>query len=303
MDGGGFLPFDGDQDRKPGASGGDADRKFEKKVPFPITSSMLHKLTLPACGLVVRQHKISQVNFVGRVTSVNEGVAVIEMVVKDPFGPPVIVQYWLSNENKKKDPTPNVSDWIRVFGVPKRNSNIKNGEVVIQSFKMMTVQNPNEIWGHYHASMVAHMQLAQQRLNFLRGRDRDYGFLGYKDSDELEQDAMKTSGNGFQKMDINKTASGTNGSASTPGRPGPVPRSSTDSDRKRKKEVAMYAQNRVKTYIIQKTKEDANIGANLNEISKDLNMPMKEVKDHIEKLQENGHIYTTIDEYTFKSTE
>lgn len=241
------------------------------KAVYSASSAFLRRLTIPGNGIVVFKHKLSAVTFVGRVVEVKNMTSRLDIILKDPFGPPVLTQYWKQDEESPIDLSViQKGSWLRVYGTAKKN--INSQDVMIQAYHLTPVQGLPEVTGHFLESMLHNMVLNRMRMNLEQGVDASHCFPN------------SSQGHPFVNRENVKDDTQKHSSHS----------SSLSSD-----------PSKVILKIIQDHSEEVN-GVSFHQIKTHPSVrliPEQVIREKIDHLSTEGHIYSTIDDNHFKSTD
>lgn len=259
------------------------------KCLYPATSGYLRSLTVTGLGLVVHKHKFSSVTMLGRVVEVTNLTTRIDVKIKDPFGAAILVQYWKPDDDDKKAGNFDfvvLGSWVRVFGTPKKSPQLNDGDVVIQAFTILPVNGLHEITGHFMESMVANMCLKKMANNLEYGLPGQHGLPNASQNQTTFANEAVPSGVGSSSF---------SGPTSSHGTPFNANRASNANDPAK-----------IILKHIQDHSEDTDNGVSVDDLMKHpvlRNLGVKFIREKLDHYSTEGHIYSTIDDDHFKSTD
>ena len=275
--GDGFVKNDADAST---SRRGDGDRKTSKTV-LPVNTAMLHKLTHSSLGLVLQRHKYSSVTIVAFVSDYTESQNKAEFRLKDPFGQSIEVQQWKGveedgSQTSRSGPPIRNDMLVRAFGHPRKTAN-SAGPLLLAS-RILPVTDVNELAMHVLDVLAAHVTLKKRKENVTSGLPAVTGFPG------SQATASDSFNNTFTNTSIHQSAAGAAG-------PGSAANSQPS--------VTLSPKDLVLKSI---SKDNSVTGISLTELEAGLkSLNLKTIREAIDFLLNEGHIYTTTDDMHFKS--
>lgn len=258
---------------------GDTDRK--SKTVLPVNTGMVNKLTHPALGLVLQRHKYSTVTIVGFVSDFSDMGSRSEFRINDSCGAPVLVQQWKGGEDQAGTPVAHETQiqndaLIRVFGHPRKTAASK--DPLLLASKILPVTDVNELTMHCLDIVTAHLTLKKRKDNIELSLPDVTGFPG-----SVVGDVGNVS---FSNTTVHK------GAVTGPATP----------QNSQPKAVPVAT---AKELVLKAISKDSSVqGISLIELESSLkSLNMKLIREAIDFLLNEGHIYTTTDETHFKSLE
>lgn len=271
-----------------GSGGPQPQQGSNRNNVLPTTSNILRDLLVEGVqGIVLYRHRFSNVTMVGKIVEKNETATKIEVKIKDPFGPPIVCYTWRSGEANNEEEEEKFAstdynnliegNWIRVFGVPKKTANISGGEPGIQANMLIPLTGGlSEITGHLMEVMVTNMMLKKMAKNH-------------------EEENHKLAG--FPNFSLGEIMPFSNTSGQT--------RTTTNNGTAFQAPVSRDISSIIKKYLTEHTEDSADgVGKNqLISLPSLKGVARQEIDRVLEELSSEGHIYTTIDDDHFKSTD
>lgn len=278
----GFVKSDADaSSSRKGA--GDGDRKSSKTV-LPVNCVMLNKLTHQSLGLVLQQHKYSSITIVGFVTEFQELGSRCEFKLWDASGQSVLVQQWKGGDDESGTPVARTAlpldddSLVRVFGHPRKTANSK--DPLVLASRITPVTDLNELTMHFLDVVTAHVALRKRKQNVKLSLPDVTGFPGTTGS---EMGNMS-----FGEMSISKPTAGLTAGPAAPN-----------------SQLKAAAAPNAKDLVLKAITKDSSVqGISFTELESSLkSLNMKVIREAIDFLLTEGHIYTTTDDSHFKSLE
>jgi len=269
---GGYIPNEGGQQKGPSGGGGDPQKS--KKVTVVFLKQVREQTNSEGITILHRQ-QFQHLVVIGKVTSSNETVSKCTYTIQDTTGRAMEIQHWRYGA-ADTDPLPGiqVGDYVRVYGhgrlVPGDN---KPGgpEVFISAFRVTKLSDANSLTLHLLESVVSGLCLAKKKRNRLANLPSMSGFP-----------------NGMTAFNANQSVSA-----------GPATYQNTGM--KSGGSGMTPAQSAVLAAL---TACQTSEGLNVDALSVSIrNVPPAEIKKALDFLSNEGHIYTTIDDNHYKSTD
>lgn len=260
---------------KPG--GGDGNNRNNKSIGV-VNSGLLRTLSIANCGLVMHRQKFSSVSILGRILSLNETQTKVEVIIKDNEGSPVTVQKWKTttsgNSTESITGQLRVGMTVRVFGSPRIGGN--NPDVTIVAFAIEPVLSLNEMTSHNLEILASSLILEKRRHNMSSGLPAPQGLPSFSTpAFKQENPAL----NPQQKPAAGPTTSGSAGN---------------NTGFKQHQQLVLK--------VISASPNPT--GISFTQIKESIRGTSDDVlRKAIEFLSMEGHIYTTIDDDHFRSTE
>lgn len=240
---------------------------------MPVNSQILRTLAVPAVsGLVIHRQRMNYVSLVGQVVKIDLNSTKVELSILDSYGPPVEVLFWQGEERCRGI---EADMWVEVVGSPREVDKV----VGIYAFSIHKITDATQIINHNLEIILYSRALEKMKNNFLSGSNLDSGLPNYDDP------ALSTLQG--QQVDVFKSSYNS------------APAASHDSSSSGGNSMQALGK-RVTAYL---EKEAPEAGAHINDIRKALNLDPAKLKQVMEFLSSEGHVYTTTDDDHFKSTE
>lgn len=246
-----------------GNKGGDGQRG---KAIAVVNSSFVHNLTTTN-SLYIHRQKFSNITIVGIVQDYTETTTKTEFKLDDGEGSPVIVQKWKTNLNGEMDMEGKL---VRVFGNPRRTAQAPEAHII--AFQIIPLTDLNELTMHQIEVVAASMVLNKRKNNILAGLPPHSGFPNSSNQRQIGVPMKRQS----QVAPNNQSAS-----VSMPGM--------KPNDAMVLKAIAACP--------------DAT-GISRDVLIRTLNsLNQSAIMTALDFLMNEGHIYTTTDDYHYKSTD
>lgn len=265
--GGGFSPagggFASPSQAQPSKS------RFKQQTLIPCTVQHILTSEQDDDTFKVGDVNIHQVTVVGVIRSVREQATNITYEIDDMSGPPIEVKLWVENT----EDTPEVervkplmeNTYARVCGNVRSFQERKN----IVAFKVMPVTDPDEITSHMLEVMYAHMYLSKHKA-------------------KVAEPSFLATGDQFGNFGANSFSAASN-------------QPPQQQQQQQQMNGLTNMQNQILKLICSATEPE---GISIQTIQQQIRNPNQSaVRDAIEFLFSEGHVYSTIDDDHFKSIE
>lgn len=238
-----------------------------------VNSSFVRHLTF-VNSLFLHRQKFSSVTLIGFIEGYNEASTKIEFRINDGEGPSVKVLKWKTSQGNNdvdmqhgSEPSFQDGSLVRVFGNPRRTAN--NPDPYIIAYQIFPVTNLNEWTMHNIEIIASSMVLNKRKNNVLAGLPPHSGFTNSSSQRPIPGSAP-----------------------SLP--PAGQPEEALHSAMKKSYDVVLKA--------IQACPDAAGISRDI--LFKHLrSLNQAEITTALDFLMTEGHIYTTTDDYHYKSTD
>lgn len=252
------------------AGGFDVDSSFseskkdsQRTAPnlTPLTSGDIHSMTGEKWEF--RDHRAEKVCLVGVVRSIEISSLKATILLDDRTGPPVICQSMDTNDAELE--RLNEGMYIKVFGTLRKQSvnTEEDMKTMVNFIKLKAVSSLNEVSKHM-------LECVQARLYYLTAEKRIEAVLG--DSKSNATQSSKSSANSIPSNGNKFDDSGVPGL------------------------------NKKQHMVYQAVKESSSLGLHIDKLLTKLKMhglDERDVRDSLEFLSNEGHVYTTLDEDTY----
>lgn len=231
-----------------------------------VNSSFVHNLTA-GNSLYIHRQKFTNVTMVGIIQDFNETTTKIEFKLDDGEGIPVTIQKWKTNQTVEMDMEGRL---VRVFGNPRRTAQAPEAHII--AFQIIPIRDLNELTMHLIEVVAASMVLNKRKNNILAGLPAQSGFPNSSNQRQA----------GVQSKRQSQVAQ--NNQDAPVSMPGMKP-----NDAMVLKAIAACP--------------DAT-GVSRDVLSRSLSsLNQSAIMASLDFLMNEGHIYTTTDDYHYKSTD
>lgn len=154
-----------------------------------VNSSFVHNLTTTN-SLYIHRQKFSNVTMVGIIQEYQETTIKTEFKLDDGEGPPVVVQKWKTNQSVETDLEGRL---VRVFGNPRRTAQAPEAHII--AFQIIPICDLNELTMHLIEVVAASMVLNKRKNNILAGLQPHSGFPNSANQREIGVQSKRRSQN------------------------------------------------------------------------------------------------------------
>jgi len=264
--GGGFV---GNASMGGATQGGGASKSFKKNQNLvPVTISQILGAELVDDGFQMGALELNQVTVVGVVRNVHVETSRIEYTIDDMSGPPIKVKHFTTDDDdlpeEHRTPVHREGTYLRVYGVCKLFNNART----VNAFEVRVLGDMNELTTHLLEVVAVHLRTQQK----MQGKGAPAAAAAPQ---RQQQAAAATEYPGaMQTQQSQQQSGGAGGNSMTP------------------------IQNQISEIV---RLHPAPEGAMISDIQASLRgLPVSKIKETMEWLAEEGHIYSTIDDDHFK---
>ncbi|XP_019858654.1 PREDICTED: replication protein A 32 kDa subunit-B-like isoform X2 [Amphimedon queenslandica] len=283
--GGGFTSPGGTT----GTPGGKDSKRggFKNQATRPVTAAMLHRVTSPPGAeeiYLIDDEQVNQIVLVGEIVEVFESATSVMYKIDDRTGPPVEVRRWINAEEDsqfelERRAACREGIYVKIVGHIK----MFNNQRTITGFMIRPIEDFNEVTHHMAETMFAHLAITKGLKLPEQFSDHQQGNqMGGASS--FGSTTPQAGGSGWTPLATSTQMSGTSyGNQFNSG--------------------LTLVQQKVLS-VIGNTKGDH--GLHVNDIIssvKTQGFSDASIKTALDFLSNEGHVYSTIDEQHFKSTE
>ncbi|KAL0984731.1 hypothetical protein UPYG_G00145980 [Umbra pygmaea] len=262
--GGGYTQSPGGFASPAASQGGEKKGRQRAQQIVPCTVSQLMSAAQAEDVFKVGEVEVAQITIVGIIRTTDKSMTNIQYKVDDMTGPPMDVKQWVDTEDPSVDSTViPPGTYVKVSGNLRSFQNHRS----VVAFSVRPLEDMNELTSHMLEVVQAHMQLSRLQTNAMVGGG-----------------GMNTGLAPMSRPAIGGTMGGGYSGASDMSANGLSP-----------------SQNQVLSLI--RSCQDAQ-GISIQDLKQRLSgMSMGVIKQAVDFLSNEGHIFSTIDEDHFKSTD
>ncbi|KAI1280825.1 Replication protein A 32 kDa subunit-B [Halotydeus destructor] len=261
--GGGFVKSEGGDGGSETKSGG---RNHKTAI---VHLDQIRRLFTDTQGLIIHQHRITHVEVVARLITIEDNPQRNIYTVQDHTGPPMTVQFWKGDESRSVPKDLQEGLYVRIFGQPKKQPDAN--EPFLAAFGMALV-TPNEMTLHLIERIYSSMVLEKKKNNMLAGLTPMANFPGSDSKPDFLAGQPINQGHSSHQAASMHTSTGMSQAQS----------------------IVLKAISECHT----------NAGIHIGELQNSIKgLNKDQLRKALDFLAQEGHIYSTVDEEHFKATD